>query len=69
MPLWLVGTLKWGGSAAAVVAVITLVYVRWLLPAAQVTASATRYWILLGFGVVSAIVGFAVDRRKPKSGV
>ncbi len=64
--------------AAAVVAVtsaIALIFIDLLLPTpeagaapGQITAPVTLYWVLLVVGVVAAIVGFAVERRKSAAG-
>jgi hypothetical protein len=67
MPTWLTPTLKWGGIALAVVSVIALIYVQMAAPEtgeAVSEAPTTLYWILLVIGVVAAIAGFVLDRRK-----
>jgi hypothetical protein len=68
MPTWLIPTLKWGGIALAVVSVIALIYVQ-MAPAPETgeavsEAPTTLYWILLVIGVVAAIAGFVLERRK-----
>jgi ABC-type antimicrobial peptide transport system permease subunit len=71
MPSWLVPTLKWGGIALAIVSVIALIYVQMGAPVpapetgeAVSEAPTTLYWILLVIGVVAAIAGFVLERRK-----
>jgi hypothetical protein len=71
MPSWLVPTLKWGGIVLAIISAIALIYVQMGAPApAPETAEAvseaptTLYWILLVIGVVAAIAGFVLERRK-----
>jgi hypothetical protein len=71
MPTWLVPTLKWGGIVLAIVSAIALIYVQMAAPApgpetgeAVSEAPVTLYWILLVIGVVAAIAGFVLGRRK-----
>ncbi len=69
MPNWLIAVLKWGGPIVAVVFAAALVYVRQFAPeggeaAAGASAPLTLYWGLLAVGVVAAIIGFVMDRRK-----
>jgi hypothetical protein len=71
MPTWLVPTLKWGGIVLAIIAAIAIIYVRYIAagPAAEAGAAPSEapmalYWILLAIGVVAAIAGFALERRK-----
>lgn len=69
MPNWLIAILKWGGLIVAVVFAAALVYVQQLMPeggeaAAGASAPLTLYWGLLAVGVVAAIIGFVMDRRK-----
>ncbi len=71
MPRWLVPVLRFGGIALAVVSAAGLIYVQLVVPTseeapAEITAPVTVYWVLLGVGVVAAIVGFVVGRGKPK---
>ncbi len=75
MPKWLIELLKWGGVAVAVISAIALIYVEMFLPTpeagaapGQITAPVPLYWGLLVVGVVAAIVGFVVERRKPAAG-
>ncbi len=75
MPKWLIQLLIWGGGVVAVISAIALIYVEMLVPTpeagaapGQITAPVTLYWALLVVGVVAAIVGFAVERRKPAAG-
>ncbi len=75
MPKRLIELLKWGGVAVAVISAIALIYVEMLLPTpeagaapGQITAPVPVYWVLLVVGVVAAIVGFVVERRKPAAG-
>ncbi len=70
MPKWLIQLLKWGGIALAVIFGIPLYIVETSTPEAgaalgQITAPGPLYWILLVVGVVAAIVGFVLERRKP----
>jgi hypothetical protein len=71
MPTWLVPTLKWGGIVLAIIAAIAIIYVRYMAAgpapeagAAPSEAPMTLYWILLAIGVVAAIAGFVLERRK-----
>jgi len=72
MPNWLILVLQWGGLALAVLSAAALLYVLGIMePAAeaeaaaeQVTAPVTMYWVLLVIGVVGAVVGFIMGRRK-----
>ncbi len=69
MPVWLIDILKWGGLILAIVSAIALIYVQKLMPeGGEVTvitsAPLTLYWVLLVVGVVAAIIGFVMDRRK-----
>ena len=70
MPTWLVPTLKWGGTALAVIAAIAIVYVQFIAAPAPEAGAATDeapmtlYWILLLVGIVVTIAGFAMDRRR-----
>ncbi len=75
MPNWLTPVLKWGGLSLAVVSAAALIYVLGVLvPAAEgeaaepIAAPVTLYWFLLVIGVVGAVVGFVLDRRKPTGG-
>ncbi len=75
MPKWLIQLLEWGGVAVAVISAIALIYVEMLVPTpeagaapGQITAPVPLYWVLLVVGVVAAIVGFALERRKPAAG-
>ncbi len=73
MPSWLILVLQWGGLALAVLSAVALIYVLGIMePAAeadaaaeQVIAPVTMYWVLLVIGVVGAVVGFTMGRRKP----
>jgi ABC-type dipeptide/oligopeptide/nickel transport system permease subunit len=71
MPTWLVPTLKWGGIVLAIISAMGLIYVQMGAPApapetgeAVSEARTTLYWILLVIGVVGAIAGFVMDRRR-----
>ncbi len=69
MPDWLIAVLKWGGLIVAIVPAIAIIYVQQLMPeggeaAAGTSAPLTLYWVLLVVGVVAAIIGFVMDRRK-----
>ncbi len=75
MPKWLIQLLKWGGVAVAVISAIALIYVEMLVPTpeagaapGQITAPVPLYSVLLVVGIVAAIVGFVVERRKPAAG-
>ncbi len=73
MPSWLILVLQWGGLALAVLSAAALIYVLGIPgiiePAAeaaeQAIAPITMYWVLLVIGVVGAVVGFVLGRRKP----
>jgi hypothetical protein len=72
MPTWLVPTLKWGGIVVAVLSGIALIYVQMAAPlpgpeAAEATDEAplSMYWILLVIGIIAAIAGFVMERRRP----
>ncbi len=76
MPSWLTPVLQWGGLALAILSAAALIYVLGIMePAAegegtadQITAPVPVYWVLLVIGVVGAVVGFVLGRRKPTSG-
>jgi hypothetical protein len=75
VPKWLIQLLKWAGIAVAVISAIALIYVEMFLPTpeagaapGQITAPVQLYWGLLVVGIVAAIVGFVVERRKPAAG-
>ncbi len=76
MPSWLILVLQWGGLALAVLSAAALIYVLGIMePAAegegtadQITAPVSLYWVLLVIGVVGAILGFVLGRRKPTGG-
>ncbi len=76
MPSWLTPILQWGGFALAILSAAALIYVLGVLvPAAegegtadQITAPVPVYWVLLVIGVVGAVVGFVLGRRKPTGG-
>ncbi len=66
MPSWLIVTLKWGGSAIAIVFVAALIWVQQSAPDAKGALSAAPvelYWVLLAVGVIAAIIGFSMDKR------
>jgi len=73
MPTWLTPLLKWGGVLVAIVFAGTLIWVWQTTPGpgageqAADGAPVTLYWVLLVVGVIAAIVGFALDRRKGQS--
>ncbi len=68
MPNWLTPALKWGGIALAVVYAITLVKISAPIPEGdEISAPVALYWVLLVVGVVAAIAGFVLDRRKASS--
>lgn len=70
MPTWLAPLLKWGGVLVAVVFAGALIWVWQTTPGVEAGeqvadgAPVTLYWILLVVGVIAAIVGFVLDRRK-----
>jgi NADH:ubiquinone oxidoreductase subunit 5 (subunit L)/multisubunit Na+/H+ antiporter MnhA subunit len=71
MPTWLVPTLKWGGIGLVIIAVIAIIYTQFMggAPApetgpAPAEAPVMLYWVLLVIGVVAAIAGFVLERRK-----
>ncbi len=79
MPSWLILVLQWGGLTLFTLSAVALIYVLGIPgiiePAAeaeaaaeQVTAPLTIYWVLLVIGVVGAVVGFIMGRRKPTGG-
>ncbi len=75
VPKWLIQLLIWGGGVVAVTSAIALIYIEMLLPTpeagaepGQITTPVPLYWVLLVVGVVAAIVGFVVERRKPAAG-
>ncbi len=72
MPSWLTPILQWGGLALAILSAAALLYVLGILePAAEgegTTAPVLVYWVLLVIGVVGAVVGFVLGRRKPTGG-
>jgi len=69
MPSWLVPLLQWGGCALAIVSAAALIYVLGIMePAAEgepITAPVQVYWALLVIGIIGAVVGFVLARRKP----
>ncbi len=73
MPSWLILVLQWGGVALAALSAAALIYVLGIMEPAgggeaaaeQVTAPVEMYWVLLVIGVVGAVVGFIMGRRKP----
>lgn len=71
MHKWLTLSMKWSGLGLAVLAAITLIYVRVRLPALNPddVAPGVRYWFLLMIGIVSALVGFVADRRRRCRGI
>lgn len=70
MPTWLTPLLKWGGILVVIVFAAALVWVWQTAPGpesgeqAADGAPVALYWILLVVGVVAAIAGFILDRRK-----
>ncbi len=74
MPSWLTPVLQWGGLALAILSAAALIYVLGVLAAEgegtadQITAPVPVYWVLLVIGVVGAVVGFVLGRRKPTGG-
>ena len=69
MPSWLVPLLQWGGSALAIVSAAALIYVLGIMePAAEgepVMVPVSVYWVLLVIGIIGAVIGFVLARRKP----
>ncbi len=72
MPNWVTLSLQWGGLAVAILSAAALIYVLGILePAAEgegTTAPVPVYGVLLVIGVVGAVVGFVLGRRKPTGG-
>jgi hypothetical protein len=71
MPTWLVPTLKWGGIVVAIIAAVAILYVRFIAATPVPEAGAppdgapmALYWVLFAIGVVAAIAGFVLERRK-----
>ena len=59
-------TLKWGGTAIALVVAAALIWVEQLVPDAKGALSAAPvevYWVLLAVGVIAAIIGIFVGKR------
>ncbi len=59
--------MKWGGIALAVVYAIAVINVETSAPlteGGETSAPVTLYWVLLVIGVVAAIAGFVLGRRK-----
>ncbi len=70
MPKRLIELLKWGGGVVAVISAIALISIEMLLPTPEAGVAPAQitvplYWVLLVVGVVAAIVGFVLERRKP----
>ena len=65
MPSWLTPVLQWGGFALAIVSAAALIYGD---AAEPIPAPVTLYWVLLVIGVVGAVIGFVLGRRKPTGG-
>lgn len=66
----LVAILKWGGIALAIAFAIALIVVESSAPApeaGETAAPVALYWVLLVVGVVAAIAGFVIERRKGPS--
>ena len=66
MPSWLVPTLKWGGIVLVIIAAVAILYVRFIAatPVPEAGAPMALYWVLFAIGVVAAIAGFVLERRK-----
>jgi len=71
MPKWLIAALSWGGTALAVVSAAALILTTVMAPTPTAeampepsAAPVALYLITLFVGVVSAVVGFVVGRRK-----
>jgi hypothetical protein len=70
MPDWLIAVLKWGGYALAVVFAVAVFYTEIMATApegGETSAPVALYWVLLVVGVVAAIAGFVLGRRKGSS--
>ena len=65
MSNWQVLVLRWGGALLAVVFAVALILVYFVVDAAEGETSSNApeiiYWILLGVGVVAAVVGFGKE--------
>ncbi len=73
MPKWVIKLLEWGGIALAVIFAIALYNIETSTPvidaaAGETTAPIQLNWILVVVGIVAAIVGFVLERRKPAAG-
>ncbi len=73
MPKWVIKLLEWGGIALAVIFAIALYIIETSTPVIDAATGETAapiqlYWILVVVGIVAAIVGFVVERRKPAAG-
>ncbi len=70
MPNWLTPALTWGGIALAAVFAIAVILTETSGPireGGETSAPVALYWVLLVVGVVAAIAGFVLDRRKASS--
>ncbi len=72
MPSWVTPILQWGGLALAILSAAALIYVLGIIePTAEgegTTAPVPVYGVLLVIGVVGAVAGFVLGRRKPTGG-
>ena len=71
MQMWLGRALESGGAVLAGVSAAALIYVELFLmrtaeeAPVESTAPVELYWILLVIGVIAAVIGFVLRRRKP----
>ena len=64
-PERLVFLLKWGGAALAVLAIVTVIYIRFVRAPAnpEISISEIRYWVLLILGLMMAFAGWLRSRK------
>ena len=70
MPKWFIAILSWGGSGVVLAFAIALIWLEVLAspPAGGGSGPPVGlYWVLLVVGLVAAIAGFVLGRRKGSS--